>query len=44
MLSPIYGDLKGSTPTMLTSGTRDLFPIRDHPVHRLVIGVPRFLL
>jgi hypothetical protein len=19
-------------------------PIRDHPVHRLVIGVPRFLL
>ena len=25
MLSPVYGDLQGFPPTILTSGTRDLF-------------------
>ena len=33
MLSPIYGDLKGFPPTILTSGTRDLFlslTVRTH--------------
>ena len=33
MLSPIYGDLNGFPPTILTSGTRDLFlslTVRTH--------------
>jgi acetyl esterase/lipase len=33
MLSPVYADLKGFPPTILTSGTRDLFlslTVRTH--------------
>ena len=34
MLSPIYGDLHGFPPTILTSGTRDLFLSLTVRVHR----------
>jgi len=34
MLSPIYGDLQGFPPTILTSGTRDLFLSNTVRVHR----------
>ena len=34
MLSPVYGDLKGFPPTILTSGTRDLFLSNTVRVHR----------
>jgi monoterpene epsilon-lactone hydrolase len=34
MLSPIYGDLQGFPPTILTSGTRDLFLSNSVRVHR----------
>jgi epsilon-lactone hydrolase len=34
MLSPIYGDLEGFPPTVLTSGTRDLFLSNTVRVHR----------
>jgi epsilon-lactone hydrolase len=34
MLSPIYGDLKGFPPTILTTGTRDLFLSNTVRVHR----------
>jgi len=33
-LSPIYGDLRGFPPTILTSGTRDLFLSNTVRVHR----------
>lgn len=34
MLSPVYGDMKGFPPTILTSGTRDLFLSNTVRVHR----------
>jgi epsilon-lactone hydrolase len=34
MLSPVYGDLEGFPPTILTSGTRDLFLSNTVRVHR----------
>jgi epsilon-lactone hydrolase len=34
MLSPIYGDLHGFPPTILTSGTRDLFLSLTARTHR----------
>jgi acetyl esterase/lipase len=34
MLSPVYGDLKGFPPTILTTGTRDLFLSNTVRVHR----------
>lgn len=34
MLSPIYGDMTGFPPTILTSGTRDLFLSNTVRVHR----------
>ena len=34
MLSPIYGDLHGFPPTILTSGTRDLFLSLTVRIHR----------
>jgi epsilon-lactone hydrolase len=34
MLSPLYGDLRGFPPTILTSGTRDLFLSLTVKVHR----------
>ncbi len=34
MLSPVYGDLRGFPPTILTSGTRDLFLSNTVRVHR----------
>jgi monoterpene epsilon-lactone hydrolase len=34
MLSPVYGDLHGFPPTILTSGTRDLFLSLTVRVHR----------
>jgi epsilon-lactone hydrolase len=34
MLSPIYGDLSGFPPTILTTGTRDLFLSNTVRVHR----------
>lgn len=34
MLSPIYGDLKGFPPAILTTGTRDLFLSNTVRVHR----------
>jgi len=34
MLSPIYGDLQGFPPTILTTGTRDLFLSNTVRVHR----------
>jgi epsilon-lactone hydrolase len=34
MLSPVYGDLHGFPPTILTSGTRDLFLSNTVRVHR----------
>ena len=34
MLSPVYGDMKGFPPTMLTTGTRDLLLSNTVRVHR----------
>jgi len=34
LLSPVYGDLRGFPPTILTSGTRDLFLSNTVRVHR----------
>jgi epsilon-lactone hydrolase len=34
MLSPVYGDFHGFPPTILTSGTRDLFLSNTVRVHR----------
>jgi acetyl esterase/lipase len=34
LLSPVYGDLKGFPPTILTSGTRDLLLSNTVRVHR----------
>jgi monoterpene epsilon-lactone hydrolase len=34
MLSPVYGDMKGFPPTILTSGTRDLLLSNTVRVHR----------
>ena len=34
MLSPVYGDLQGFPPTILTTGTRDLFLSNTVRVHR----------
>jgi acetyl esterase/lipase len=34
LLSPVYGDLKGFPPTMVTSGTRDLYLSNAVRVHR----------
>jgi epsilon-lactone hydrolase len=34
LLSPVYGDLHGFPPTILTSGTRDLFLSNTVRVHR----------
>jgi epsilon-lactone hydrolase len=34
MLSPVYGDFRGFPPTILTSGTRDLFLSNTVRVHR----------
>jgi len=34
MLSPVYGDFQGFPPTILTSGTRDLFLSDTVRVHR----------
>ena len=36
MLSPVYGDLSGFPPTILTSGTRDLFLSNTVRVHRKI--------
>jgi monoterpene epsilon-lactone hydrolase len=38
MLSPVYGDLQGFPPTILTSGTRDLFLSNTVRVHRKLRG------
>jgi acetyl esterase/lipase len=38
MLSPVYGDLKGFPPTILTSGTRDLFLSLTVRTHRKLRG------
>ena len=46
MLSPIYGDVNGFPPTLLTSGTRDLFlsnTVRMHLKLRKA-GVPADLI
>ena len=34
MLSPVYGDVKGFPPTILTTGTRDLFLSNTVRMHR----------
>lgn len=34
MLSPVYGDLRGFPPTILTTGTRDLFLSNTVRVHQ----------
>src|SRR5947207_12725535 len=34
MLSPVYGDLRGFPPAILTTGTRDLLPSNTVRVHR----------
>jgi acetyl esterase/lipase len=34
LLSPVYGDMKGFPPTILTSGTRDLLLSNTVRVHR----------
>src|SRR5258708_13770008 len=34
LLSPVYGDMQGFPPTILTSGTRDLLLSNTFPVHR----------
>lgn len=34
LISPVYGDLSGFPPTILTSGTRDLFLSLTALVHR----------
>ena len=34
LLSPVYGDMKGLPPTILTSGTRDLLLSNTVRVHR----------
>jgi len=34
LLSPVYGDFRGFPPTILTSGTRDLFLSNTVRVHR----------
>ena len=34
MLSPVYGDMSGFPPTILTSGTRDLLLSNTVRVHR----------
>ncbi|MDO5536133.1 MAG: alpha/beta hydrolase [Desulfovibrionaceae bacterium] len=46
MLSPVYGDLSGFPPTMLTSGTRDLFLSNTVRVHLKLreAGVPADLI
>jgi acetyl esterase/lipase len=46
MLSPVYGDLRGFPPTILTSGTRDLFLSNTVRVHRKLraAGVPADLI
>jgi acetyl esterase/lipase len=45
-LSPIYGDMHGFPPTILTSGTRDLFLSNTVRVHRELrdAGVPADLI
>ncbi len=45
MLSPVYGDLSGFPPTILTSGTRDLLLSNTVRVHRKLrnAGVPSSL-
>jgi epsilon-lactone hydrolase len=45
-LSPIYGDMHGFPPTILTSGTRDLFLSNTVRVHRKLrdAGVPADLI
>lgn len=42
MLSPLFGDLNGFPPTLLQSGTRDLFLSNTVRMHRrlLQVGVP----
>jgi epsilon-lactone hydrolase len=46
LLSPIYGDLSGFPPTVLVSGTRDLFLSNTVRAHQklLAAGVPTALL
>ncbi len=46
MLSPVYGDVKGFPPTMLTSGTRDLFLSNTVRMHLKLreAGVPADLM
>lgn len=46
LLSPVYGDLKGFPPTILISGTRDLFLSNTVRVHQklLLAGVDASLL
>ena len=34
MLSPVYGDMRGFPPTILTTGTRDLYLSNTVRVHR----------
>jgi monoterpene epsilon-lactone hydrolase len=34
LLSPVYGDFRGFPPTILTTGTRDLFLSNTVRVHR----------
>lgn len=46
LLSPIYGDLSGFPPTVLITGTRDLFLSNTVRVHQKLLesGVPAELL
>lgn len=46
LLSPVYGDLRGFPPTILISGTRDLFLSNTVRVHQKLLqaGVPAELL
>ncbi len=39
MISPVYGDMKGFPPTILTSGTRDLLLSNTVRVHRKLRGL-----
>jgi acetyl esterase/lipase len=43
MLSPVYGDFQGFPPSILTSGTRDLFLSNTVRVHRKIAGSRDFV-
>lgn len=46
MLSPVYGDVRDFTPTLLTTGTRDLFLSNTARMHLKLreAGVPADLI